>query len=94
MTDVDAEDIVVLHRQLCIVTEVSDPFSTSLPLDSDKSANSKVAITITGWSILWPKIKYEGCFLYHDDNRIGTFSGTPKLYEVDLVIPLLLNQRR
>lgn len=85
MTDIQARDIVFLGKQLCVVIEISKPYSTTLPLDFDKSTNPKVAIVITGQSIFWPKVKYESPFVYDHDNEIGTFSGVPKVYRGDLV---------
>ena len=85
VTEVDVGDIVLLGQQLCVVTEVSEPYSTTLPMDFDRSTDPKTAIVITGQSIFWPDIKYGPPFVYHDDNMIGTCSGVPELYEGDLV---------
>ena len=85
VTEVHAGDIVVLGRQLCLVIKVSQPFSSTLPMDFDKFANPKKVIRITGQSILWSKIEYDPCFVLHHDNKIGTFSGTPEVYEGPLV---------
>ena len=79
------KDIVSLGKQLCEVTEVSEPYSTTLPLDFDESTNPKTAVVITGRSIFWPNIKYDTPFVYHDDSEIGTFSGVPEVYQGDLV---------
>lgn len=87
MTEIDKEDIVVLGRQLCIVIGISEPFSTTSPLDFDQSQTPKKAIQIAGRSLFWPKIEYQTCFLLHDDNKIGIFSGTPEIFEASLVIP-------
>lgn len=84
--DVDIEDVVVLGRQPCIVTGISEPFLTTSPLDFDESKNPKVALEITGQSIFWPSIDYETCFLLHDNNKIGTFSGVPQIFERSLVV--------
>lgn len=85
MTDVRKHDIVSLGKQLCVVAEVSEPYTTTLSLDFDESTNPKTAIVITGQSIFWPNIKYAPAFVYHDDNKIGAFSGVPELYQGDLV---------
>ena len=86
VTEVEVEDIVLLGQQPCIVTEISEPYSSTAPMDFDKSTKPKTAIVITGQSIFWPKIKYAPPFVYHDDNKIATFSGAPELYEGDLVM--------
>ena len=86
ITEIELGDIVVLGKQLCLVTKISGPYSTTLPMDSDKSANPKKAIALTGRSILWPKIEYDHSFLHHDDNKIGTLSGKPDMYAGDLVL--------
>ncbi|CAF9941694.1 hypothetical protein IMSHALPRED_002851 [Imshaugia aleurites] len=78
--EIEDEDIVVLGQQLCIVTNVSEPFSTTLPTDSDQSSKLKWVVTITGRSIFWPSIEYEHSFLHHKDNKIGNFSREPVYY--------------
>lgn len=85
VTDVEMGDIVFLGQQLCVVTNVSEPYSTTLPMDFDKFSDPKTAIVITGQSIFWPDIEYAPSFDHHDDNMIGTFSGVPEMYEGDLV---------
>lgn len=49
-------------------------------MDFDKSEKPKMAILITGQSLFWPAIDYEVSFLHHDDNKIGTYSGTPDVF--------------
>ena len=85
MTEVREGDVVVLGRQACQVVELSKPFSTTTPLDFDKSTNPKEAVMIIGTSVLWPCIDYESAFLHHDDNKIGTFSGEPDIHEGTVV---------
>lgn len=48
-------------------------------MEFDKSENPKMAIMITGQSLFWTAIDYEESFVYHDDNKIGTYSGTPEI---------------
>lgn len=85
MTEVREGDVIVLGRQACEVVELSKPFSTTTPLDFDRSTNPKEAVMIRGKSILWPSVDYESAFLHHDDNRIGTFSGEPDIHEGTVV---------
>ena len=86
VTEVEMGDIVLLGQQLCIVTKVSEPYSTRLPMDYDMSTDPKRAVVITGQSIFWPDIEYAPPFVRDDHNMIGTFSGVPEpLYEGDLV---------
>ena len=66
-------------------TKVSEPYTTTLLMNFDKSTDPKTAITITGQSIFWPDVEYAPPFVHHNDNMIGTFSGVPDLYEGDLV---------
>ena len=86
VTEVEMGDIVLLGQQLCIVTNVPEAYSTTLPVDFDLSTDPKMTVVITGQSIFWPDIEYAPPFVHHDNNMIGTFSGVPELlYEGDLV---------
>ena len=93
--DIEVGDVVVLGRQPCLVTGISDPFSTTSPLDLDESNNPKVAVQITGQSVFWPDIDYEACFLLKDGNKIGTLGGPPDICErvPVVIISYLLEDR-
>lgn len=49
-------------------------------MEFDKSEDPKMAIMITGQSLFWTAIDYEVSFVYHNDNKIGTYSGTPDVF--------------
>lgn len=49
-------------------------------MEFDKSENPKMAIMITGQSLFWTAIDYEVSVVYHNDNKIGTYSGTPDIF--------------
>ena len=85
VTLVQVGDIVAIDQGPVKVTHVSLPYLTTLPVELDKSTDPKRVISITGKGVFWTEVEHESCFLYRDDNHIGTYSGSPKAFEAQLV---------
>ena len=88
VTEVQTGDVVFLDGHPCEVTKVSKPFSTTGPLDLDKSSDPKKAIVITGTNILWPKVVHDPVFHYDDSNKIKAFCGVPEFIQGELVFKI------